>query len=149
MYKKTWFILSLITIVALTLTIFKLLEDKRDHQVYPDIAPTKPVSDPLGDWIDKLAKHEACPPEGIIDVNGKRSFGPFCYQTQTFLWFMSYFRKHGVDLAPHAEDRELANLISDSNIQKRLTRLIFEDNLNNWIHWRLTVTKKIGYPPGI
>ena len=103
---------------------------------------TQTTQTPLDRWLVKLSKNENCPIEGIIDSNGLRSYGKFCYQLDTF---KRYIRKH--NLLPYTPDDELLNMISDEDLQWRLTKMMILDDYNNWKHWRNVVEKKIGLPP--
>ena len=40
------------------------------------------------------------------------------------------------------------DLIFDCAFQKRLAALMIRDNPENWKHWRTTVQRRIGLPPG-
>jgi len=99
--------------------------------------------DELDLWLDELAKKENCPIEGIIDRNHKMSFGKFCFQFDTF---KIYVRKY--NLLPNTEDQELYNWISDNEFQRKLARMMLEEDINNWKHWQLS-TLKIGKPPKV
>lgn len=92
-------------------------------------------------WLTRLGKGEACPPHGLVDTNNKKSYGTFCYQEYTFLMFV---RKY--NLLPQAEDREVLNFIGDKEFQLLLTKKVFDDDLDNWIHWQTTI-RRIGLPP--
>lgn len=156
-----WLLGSILALILLLGGLFWALKwarspDPGRHGDFPDqidkLAPELNITPKtsLEDWIDKLAKYEACPPQGIKDRNGRYSYGPFCYQMDTFLWFMKYFRNKGYALAANAEEAELPNLISDPELQKQLTRLVFEDNLGNWTHWYTSVAVRgLGLPPGL
>src|SRR3990167_9304868 len=87
----------------------------------------------LNSWIELLGDHENCKPEGTPD-SGSLSYGRWCYKTGTFLMFVRQFK-----MLPKAEDGEVLNLIGDEVFQRKLTRRVFEDNLNNWKHWECTV----------
>ena len=111
--------------------------------VNTSVAPTTPVQhDELTVWLTKLAKNENCPHQGIIDSNGLRSSGIFCYQDRTFIGFVKKY-----NLLPNTEDKEILNFIGDNEFQLKLTRLVFEDNPKHWTHWFNTVKFKIGLPP--
>lgn len=106
-----------------------------------EIRPSQ--ADPLEEWIDTLGAHENCPPQGIVDTNGKMSYGRWCYQFDTFKKFVRQF-----NLLPNTEDDELMNWIGDDSFQRRLTVLVFKDSLGNWKHWKNTVERKdVGMPP--
>jgi hypothetical protein len=114
-----------------------------------DSTSLKIEKDPsLEKWIDKLGAHENCPPEGIIDSNGLRSYGRYCYQEGTFIMFVKIYRKKGYELLPQAEDSELLNMIGDDHFTKELTYIVFKENPGDWTHWRNSV-KKIGVPPNL
>jgi hypothetical protein len=91
-------------------------------------------------WIDTLEQNEGCPVNGIIDSNGIKSYGPACFQMQTF---KEQVRKY--QLVPYANDNELYNWISDEPLQRRLIKLMLAENINNAYKWANTI-KKIGMP---
>ena len=154
--RKLCLIVTILLIILLGWAILGFFSPRK-YEIVPDVkTPPKMAesvvlkqTDPLSDWIDKLATYESCPPEGILDTNGRRSYGPFCYQLDTFVWFIKYFRKEGVDLAPNSEDVELTNLVADPQIQKRLTRLVFKWIPNAYEHWytSIVVRRGLGMPP--
>ena len=92
-----------------------------------------PVSPAMNAWLANLQAHENCPPEGIIDSNGLRSYGPFCYQAATFARYMKIF---GLPTAP----------IWDPATQRELTIRILETYPGGWSNWANSVAK-IGKPP--
>lgn len=92
-------------------------------------------------WLDRLHMAENCPPEGIIDSNGLRSYGPFCYQAGTFIAFI-----RDLNMMPLAEDAEVFNEIADPALQRELTWRILEKYPSYWSHW-LNSVAKIGLPP--
>jgi len=120
-----------------------------DNVLSKDNAPIATLSTPLLtttnseliEWIKKLGENENCPTDGLIDTNGLRSYGRFCYQEQTFKTFV---RKY--NLLPNAEETEYMNFIGDEDVQMALTILVFRDSLSNWTHWQNTVLR-IGMPP--
>lgn len=91
-------------------------------------------------WLDRLEKNENCPFDGIIDSNGKKSYGAFCFQEATYLLFVKKY-----NLMPYAEEYELLNNLSDYDTQRQLAKLMIQDG--GWRHWHTSVTKKIGMPP--
>lgn len=94
-------------------------------------------SDKLDAWLDKLAAKENCG-KGIVDVNGKWSRGPFCFQDATY---RAFSKKYGV------------------TDQKELARVMIENEKGGYKHWRCSVItdkkrcpsytwgKGIGIPP--
>ena len=100
------------------------------------------MKDPLYDnWIEQLAQHENCPITGLVDSNGVKSYGPYCFQMLTF---KGYVRGYG--LLQDATDEELYNWISDKDFGRKLIKLMLNEDYENWRHWRNTVINKIGYP---
>jgi len=99
------------------------------------------AKDALDIWIDKLEKEEGCPDVGLVDSNGKLSYGPLCFQGETFV---AYAKKY--NLIPQAEPAELMNFVSDEYYQKKLARLMVEENYENWRHW-FNSSNRMGYPP--
>ncbi len=122
---------ALIIISSLIVTVWpaKTIEVHAD----PESITIPHVSYPMNQWLDKLQEHENCPPEGIIDRNGKRSYGPFCYQTATFTRYSKIF-----GLPPAS--------VSDPTAQRALTILILETYPGGWSNW-MTSVGEIGRPP--
>lgn len=85
-------------------------------------------------WLNALRAHEGCPPEGIIDSNEKRSYGPYCFQAATFAMFKKQF-------APTSTAG-----IADGAFQRWLTRMIVEKADKNGQNWANSV-REIGLPP--
>ena len=120
--------------------------------IQPQITQETPKSPQNGDfavleaWLDKLVTYENCPPEGIIDSNGFRSYGAYCYQQATFADFMSRFAQICM---PYAEENEWLNNLSDYHTQRCLTKNIILADKNAYEHWLTsTVIKKgLGKPP--
>ena len=94
-------------------------------------------------WLDKLGKGENCPPEGMIDSNGLKSYGLLCFQEGTFKHYAKRY-----DLYPNAEEHEIINFIADPDEQRKLATLMIKEDRNNYRHW-LNTTKRIGLPPEI
>lgn len=91
------------------------------------------ISYPMNQWLNELRAHENCPPEGIIDTNGKRSYGPYCFQQETFDRYTKIFH---LPPAP----------VSDPTAQRALAILILETYPQGWTNW-MTTCLKIGKPP--
>lgn len=110
------------------------------------IAQRYDFKDPLDVWIDKLGEYECkgCPDNfRILDVNGKYSYGKFQFQEYTFI---SYIKRY--NLLPLAEDKEILNSIYDTELQKRLVKLMIAEDPNNWKKWYTSVkTRGLGIPP--
>ena len=102
-----------------------------------------PAPDKLDVWISKLESRENCPPQGLIDSNGLKSYGPLCWQEATFRGFVKRY-----DLLKDSEPAEIMNWISDKTFGRELIKKMLEDNYENYDHWRNSV-KKIGFPPRI
>ena len=69
-----------------------------------------PKNKDLEEWIDKLSEKENCPILGMVDSNGKLSYGTLCFQAETF---QRQIRKYG--MLPNAEWDEIMNFIGDEN----------------------------------
>lgn len=101
--------------------------------------------DALDTWLNKLVNKES---EGrehikILDHNNRFSYGCLQFQMETFI---SYARHY--DLLENTEDGEMENVIYDCNLQKKLARLMIEEDYGNWRHWYTSVTSRnLGYPP--
>jgi hypothetical protein len=87
---------------------------------------------PLAHWLNLLGKNENCPENGIIDSNGLRSYGQYCFQLATFT---RYSKKFG-----------LAGQITDNDFQRTLVIKILQEPAG-WQNWYTTITQKIGLPP--
>lgn len=110
----------------------------------PEIGPIRPLDESLEAWLDKLVTYENCPIKGIVDTNGKKSYGAFCYQEGTYLHFVKKY-----NLMPYAEEGELLNNLSDYSTQRKLTRLIVTNEPNGYKHWLTStvIRKGLGLPP--
>lgn len=155
--KLIWFLAFLWTLFAFatlltyisTHTAAQTLKENQDPAQKQDLLVYRAPENPMEMWLDALQSHENCPLDGIVDSNGLRSFGAFCYQMNTFIPKMQDYRS---ELAPDAEDDELLNFL-DSESERRLTRVILRDHPEEYWRWCTTVrgTKKrkgIGLPPG-
>ncbi len=100
----------------------------------PDPIPTVQTTPAMQQWLDRLKEHEGCPPEGIIDSNGLRSYGPYCFQAATFAMFKRQF-------APTSSAE-----LPDPDFQRWLTYQIVAHVPGGWQNWANSV-KKIGKPP--
>jgi hypothetical protein len=101
------------------------------------VQPTKPSPDSflapeLAIWLDSLRIHENCPTTGVIDSNALKSYGPYCFQLDTFDRYEAKYHISGP--------------ISDLPTQRRLVLLILHEP-EGWRNWYTTVTRKIGLPP--
>lgn len=85
-------------------------------------------------WLDALKARENCPPQGIIDSNDKRSYGPYCFQAATFVMFKKQF-------APTNTAQ-----IADPAFQRWLTFEIVTKVPNGAQNWANSV-RRIGLPP--
>jgi hypothetical protein len=83
-------------------------------------------------WLDSLQLHENCPANGIIDSNGLKSYGPYCFQLDTFNRYEAKYHISGP--------------ITDSATQRKLAILILQEP-DGWRNW-ITSVGKIGLPPG-
>ncbi len=73
-------------------------------------------------YLDLLASMENCK-EGIIDVNGLISKGDFCFQEQTYLYFVKRY-----NLYPYAEEQELLSNWGDTETQRIIIKAMIEEN---------------------
>jgi hypothetical protein len=93
------------------------------------------------EWVDEIAKYENCG-SGIIDTNGRKSFGDLCFQETTF---RTYVKKY--NLLPQCEEAEIMNWITDGDFQRELAYRMIDEDIENWRHWYTTVAiKKVGLP---
>lgn len=101
--------------------------------------------DMLDVWIEELITLESRGNERtiILDVNGRYSYGCLQFQKRTFEEFgKKYLIFTDGDVA------NIEELILDCKLQKRLTRLIIENEKDGWEHWYTSVIKRnLGYPP--
>lgn len=102
--------------------------------------------DELDLYIDKLADYECtnCPENfRIIDSNGKYSYGCLQFQESTFIAKVKDY-----NLLPSAEDGEIINLIYACDFQKRLAKLMFQNEKDTYKHWYTSVEiRGLGRPP--
>ena len=75
------------------------------------------------DWLDKLGEMENCPTTGLLDSNGKKSYGKYCFQKDTFIEAVNKYREE-YDLLPYAEEAEFGNWLSDEKFQRKLVEII-------------------------
>lgn len=120
---------------------------KKDEQKEEEIKKEALLArTPLEEWIDKLEKFECegcISPYRRIDSNGLYSYGCFQFQEETF---REQVRKY--NLAPYADYGEIMNFIYDCDFQKRLTKIMLEDNYQNYLHWKTSVLiRGLGLPP--
>ena len=101
------------------------------------------IRDALDEWIDELAVYECngCPANfRILDRNLRYSYGFWQFQEETF---SQYTQRYGI-----AKSREEAlAMIYDETVQRKLVRLMIEENPNNWKHWATSVRRGLGEPP--
>ena len=99
----------------------------------------------LKKWIAALSFAESGNRDWIVhrDRDGRYYYGCLQFREKTFRFFVQKF-----NLGPTAGDTEVMDLIFDCTFQKRLAALMIRDNPDNWKHWRTTVRRRIGLPPG-
>ena len=99
----------------------------------------------LKKWLAALSFAESGNRDWIVhrDRDGRYYYGCLQFREKTFRFFVQKF-----NLGPTAEDTEVMDLIFDCGFQKRLAALMIRDNPENWKHWRTTVQRRIGLPPG-
>lgn len=108
-------------------------------------AGTTAALTPLDKWVNKLVYEESRGRSDlkILDHNGYYSYGCLQFQMPTFKAYV-----HRYDLLPESEDSELENMIYDCNFQKKLTKLMIQEDPGNWRHWYTSVADKgLGLPP--
>lgn len=91
----------------------------------------------INQWLDSLVNQESSGNARIVvlDVNGRYSYG--CLQFQRATWD-AYRDAYGI-----TEDD-----IFNCNLQRKLARLMIEDDPSAWRHWWNSVTKYgVGKPP--
>ena len=99
----------------------------------------------LKKWLAALSFAESGNRDWIVhrDRDGRYYYGCLQFREKTFRFFVQKF-----NLGPTTEDAEVMDLIFDCAFQKRLAALMIRDNPENWRHWRTTVQRRIGLPPG-
>jgi hypothetical protein len=121
-------------------------EDVAKVEAAPE--PKKPaVSEPdaVDIWLEKLALHESNHRERIkvLDVNGKYSYGCLQFQEGTF---RTYAIKYGFI----SRNTPTENVIYNCKLQKKIARLMLEENHYNWQAWYTSVKiKGLGLPPRV
>lgn len=96
--------------------------------------------DKLGALIDQLAM---CESGGLATAvnpfdGGSHSRGVLQFKDSTLIHYTKRY-----NLLPEAEDAEILNFIFDADYQKKLARLMLDENINNWRHWT-NCSKKVG-----
>lgn len=96
--------------------------------------------DKLGMLIDQLAMCESGGLATAINPfdGGSHSRGILQFKDSTFIQYAKRY-----NLFPNAEDDEILNFIFDGDYQKKLARLMLDENINNWRHW-VNCSKKVG-----
>jgi hypothetical protein len=106
----------------------------------------EPQSDTaLEAWLDALALAESGNRERLVhrDRDGQLYYGCLQFHERTF---RAYARKF--HLLPRGSRAETMSRIYDCSFQKHLAALMIRDDPANWKHWRRTVEKRVGLPPG-
>jgi hypothetical protein len=100
----------------------------------------------LKKWLAELSFAESGNRDWIVhrDRDGRYYYGCLQFREKTFRFFVEKFNLGPTD----DEDAEVMDLIFDCAFQKRLAALMIRDNPENWKHWRTTVKRRIGLPPG-
>ena len=95
------------------------------------------------EWLDELSQYENCPTIGMVDSNGKKSYGDYCYQEDTFIRLVKKYREK-YELIPYAEDQEIFNFISDNSFQRKLTEIVLLEESDKTITnmWFTTIKIK-------
>ena len=99
----------------------------------------------LKKWLEALSFAESGNRQWIVhrDRDGRYYYGCLQFREKTFRFFVEKF-----NVGPTTEDVEVMDLIFDCAFQKRLATLMIQDDPENWKHWRTTVRRRIGLPPG-
>lgn len=109
-------------------------------------ADAQTAPDALDSWIDSLSRtcenQTQDPDLRILDSNGRYSYGMLMFQADTWNRYVTKF-----NLLPDAEPAEYINLINDGALQKRLAKLMIEDNYEAWRNWTNCTLHKVGMPP--
>lgn len=94
-------------------------------------------------WLQKLVMKESNGRTRIkvMDVNGKYSYGCLQFQMATFQAYMRRF-----SLLSEMNLGGWEETIYDCELQKRLAKLMLEEDYDAWMHW-YNSTLAIGYPP--
>ena len=87
------------------------------------------VPDKIDSVIDGLIKCESGGNPLAVGDSGKAR-GILQFWPGTFLTQMKKYK-----LLPDAEDKEIMNFYTDSDMQRRLARKMLEDDMNNLRHW--------------
>lgn len=101
--------------------------------------------EPIDVWLEKLAYQESNHRAHIkvLDVNGKYSYGCLQFQEGTF-------RHYGMKYGLISQSTPFESVIYDCDLQKKLAKLMLEDNYYNWQAWYTSVKKMgVGLPPQI
>ena len=175
MFKKLWFIIPFFVLLVVTRVahatsqnlsgkpimtspqkwaIFSLLSSKVKSYTKDIIASPMGNSTPkeanpeLEYWLDKLGEMENCPTTGMVDSNGKKSYGKFCFQKDTFLGTVKKYREE-YNLLPYAEEQEFFNWIADEQFQRELVKIIIKEEKDlvggkprYSYHWYTTIWKR-------
>jgi len=98
----------------------------------------------LDTWLDALARAESGNRQRLVhrDRDGQLYYGCLQFQANTF---RIYARR--LHLLPGSSTAALMRRIYDCSFQKRLAAAMIRDDPSNWKHWRLTVEKRVGFPP--
>lgn len=102
----------------------------------PDVSPQQKYETAMEQWLDRLQADESGknPLLVILDSNKKYSYG--CIQFQMETW-VHYSKKYGI-----------MTEIMDCSAQRKLAKLMIENDYTAWRNWFTSVTKKTsGYPP--
>lgn len=126
-------ILTFLVVAAAIALLIKAIPEKT-YVIEPTPVFYQKGTPKMEAWLTALRKHENCPPEGIIDSNGLRSYGPYCFQAATFAMFKKQF-------APTSTAS-----IADPAFGRWLTMEIVTKVPNGALNWATSV-RRIGLPP--
>ncbi|MEM3609751.1 MAG: hypothetical protein QW076_02480, partial [Candidatus Anstonellales archaeon] len=99
--------------------------------------------DELDIWLNELEKYENCPPEGIYDSNGLKSYGGLCFQLPTFKQYVSKYIPESKDW----EDVDWLDNIMDTDLQKWVAKQMILEKYDNYTHWKTSIKRGLRLPP--
>lgn len=121
--------------VIIAISIFCLLGRPLIAET-PTLTSEEIYQQKMNHWIDRLidAESEYDSRADIIDTNGLHSRGCLMFQDATLKEYSSRYKIKGSAF--------------NCEFEKKLTKMMIEENWNNWKQWWTSVKKKgVGYPP--
>lgn len=101
--------------------------------------------DDLEIYLDNLQQYECrnCPDNfDKIDNDGVAVYGVYQFKESTFREQVRKF-----NLLPNAEYGEIMNMIYDTSFQRKLVRMMLEENPRLISRWKVSVKRGLGLPP--